>query len=151
MHYVKESFKGGGHRLHPLPLKYQQITLAFKYKDIKLSTLLSNNEIKPCFHDSTFEILCNLIFIDEIQEGGYFGETGGFLQNVTEETQVDQQMSGLKPEREFMSFRQWYGKDGNCFSNVSIASKGRVELLGVSKIDYLAYAGNEAWQVFLVY
>jgi len=40
-----------------------------------------------------------------------------------------------------------YGRDGNAFSNVSITGKGRVELLGISKIDFLAYASNDAWQV----
>lgn len=146
--YVKETFKGGGDRLHALPLKYQQITLSFKYTQISIDTILKQKEIKPVFEDSKFEVLSNLVFIDEIHAGQYFGETGGFVLNVSEELDDGKNgMTGIKAEREFMSFRQWYGKDGNCFSGVSVASKGRVELLGVSKIDFLAYANNDAWQV----
>jgi hypothetical protein len=146
IHFIKEKFKEGGFKLHPLPLRYQQITKRFAYTSIDAEKIIADGQVKLLRSDSKYELVNRLIQIGEANFGNWFGESGNFLLNVSEED-VNPSIYVLYPERQFISDRQWFGIDGNWYNNVSIVAKGRVDLIGLSKYDFHTYASNKTWQV----
>lgn len=106
--FIQEDFKKGGSKLVPLPLKYQQTTQSKKQSDINMENLIKSGIFKPVYSNSKLKLINRVIQLEEITSGNHFGETGNFLQNISEELELQTKKPSFNSEREFLSIRQWF-------------------------------------------
>ena len=137
----------GSKFLYVLPAKYQLASVNFSFSSVQASDLISSGEIIPFSQSSKFSIIYKSFELTTVYPGTHFGESHRFVASMNENlvypTEADDsaiRKFAIGNEADFV------GRKKNPCS-ASIVAAGKVELIGISKLDFHKFSTGVTWKV----
>jgi CRP-like cAMP-binding protein len=140
---------------HVLPMKLQEQTLKFSYKDIKPLDLVQRGQVvlngSPSI--SKLNIVHKIVEVHRLEAGDYFGDSDGILTSQYDKNTGFLDVEDISEMDDGRLKQMAVGSEliigRRAPFPVSIISNCRSELIGVSKTDFHQFSTTETWKLLL--